>query len=49
MHEDTDLALVLRSARLPLRVRQAAREGGKRAGPLLETVGEGIGPRGDRR
>src|SRR4029077_465684 len=43
VHHDADLAPVLRNPGLPLRVRQTAREAGERAGPVLESIGEGIG------
>ena len=51
MHDDADLAPVPGDAGLPLRVGEGAREGGQRAGPLLEAIGKGVGApagRGER-
>jgi hypothetical protein len=51
MHDDADLAPILRDAYLPLGFREGAGGGDKSAGPLFETIGEGVGalPRLDRR
>src|SRR4030095_12912372 len=43
MHDDADLAPVLGEMGLPLGVGEGAREGGKRAGSLLEAIGKGVG------
>ena len=42
MHDHADLAPVLRERGLPLGVGERARDGGERAGALLETIGEGV-------
>ena len=42
MYEDAELASVLRKTRLPLLVREVAREFLERGSPFLETGGEGV-------
>jgi hypothetical protein len=43
MHDDADLAPILRDTSLPLRIAESACEGGKRVGPLFEASGKGLG------
>ena len=42
MHDDTDLAPVMRETGLPLILREGAREGGECVGALFEAIGESI-------
>ena len=42
VHDDADLTSIVRDTCVPLRVREAGREPGKGAGPLLEPIGKGV-------